>query len=339
MDAKDRNILVTIRFFDDEARAVLENAGCNVVVREPQGQNDGTFSPAQLIDMLAGMQGWIVGHAWASREVLEGAPSLKVIARRGVGYERVDVTAAKELGKVVTIAAGGNAPSVADQTIGIMLAVGRRLREMQARMEQGDWTILLGTELYRRTVGLVGFGRIARQVARRLAGFEAEVLVYSPRPDYEAEAEYGVRYVDLPTLLREADYVSLHAPLNEATRHLIDAPALAAMKPTAIIINTARGGLVDEAALLDALREKRILGAGLDVFEGESDPALRPLVAELARLPNVVATPHSAASTGEALTRSNLLAARSAMAVLDGGVPAPDCVVVDGRMPTLAGAR
>ncbi len=339
MTANDRNVLVTIRFFDGEAMAVLKDAGCNVVVHEPQGQNDGTFTSAQILEMLRGMQGWVVGHAWATREVLEGSPSLKVIARRGVGYERVDVEAAKRLGKVVTIAAGGNAPSVADQTVGMMLGVGRRFREMQSCMATGDWSILVGTELYRRTVGLIGFGRIARHVARRLAGFEANVLVYAPRPDKEAAAEYGVRFVDLPTLLRESDYVSLHAPLTDATRHIIDAQALAAMKPGAILINTARGGLVDEAALLETLRGKRILGAALDVFEGESDPALRPLVDELVKLPNCIATPHSAASTNEALGRSNVLSARSVVAVLDGGMPVADGIVVDGRIPIAAGAH
>lgn len=332
MTATDRNVLVTLRFFDDESRAILADAGCTVTVHEPPpGGNDGAFSPDQLKAMLAGKQGWVVGHAWVTREVMAAAPGLAVIARRGVGYERVDAVAAKELGKVVTIAAGGNAPSVADQAIGLMIGVGRRFREQQERMAAGDWTILVGTELYRSTVGLIGFGRIARQMVQRLKGFEARILVHSPRLDAATAAEYGVTPVDLPTLLRDSDYVSVHAPLNASTRHLVDAAALAAMKRTAILVNTSRGGLVDETALLAALREGTIAGAACDVFEGEADPARRAIAQELLALPNFIGQPHSGASTGQALTRSNLLAARSIAAVLSGAPPTPDCVVVDGR--------
>lgn len=334
MSAKDRNVLVSLRFFDDESMAVLRDAGCTVTVHEPPpGGNDGAFSADQLRQMLAGKQGWVVGHAWVTREVMEASPELAVIARRGVGFERVDVAAAKELGRVVTIAAGGNAPTVADQAVGMMIAVGRRFHEQQQRMAAGDWTILVGTELYRSTVGLVGFGRIAREVARRLRGFEAKVLVHSPRLDAATAAEYGVQAVDLPTLLAGSDYVSLHTPLNAATRHLIDAQALAAMKRTAILVNTARGGLVDETALLAALRAGTIGGAAFDVFEGEADPAMRPVADELLKLSNFLGQPHAGASTDEALNRSNLLAARSVVAVLDGGTPAPDFVVADGRAP------
>jgi D-3-phosphoglycerate dehydrogenase len=338
MSANDRNVLVTLRFFDEESMAILRDAGCTVTIHEPpQGANDGAFSAAQLKEMLTGKQGWVVGHAWVTREVLEGSPELAVIARRGVGYERVDVAAARELGKVVTIAAGGNAPSVADQAIGMMIAVGRRFHEQQARMAAGDWTILVGTELYRSTVGLIGFGRIARQLARRLKGFETEILAFSPRLDAATATEYGVRPVDLPTLLRESDYVSVHAPLNAATRHLIDAAALAAMKKTAVLINTSRGGMVDETALLDALRAGTIAGAALDVFEGEIDPAMRAVARELLKLPNFIGQPHSGASSNEALGRSNVLAARSVAAVLTGTPPAADCVVVDDRAPAHAG--
>jgi D-3-phosphoglycerate dehydrogenase len=338
MSANDRNVLVTLRFFDDESMAILTNAGCTVTIHEPpQGANDGAFSPDQLKEMLEGKQGWVVGHAWVTREVLEGSPELAVVARRGVGFERVDIAAAKELGKVVTIAAGGNAPSVADQAIGMMIAVGRRFHEQQARMASGDWTILVGSELYRSTVGLIGFGRIARQLARRLKGFETEILAFSPRLDAATAAEYGVRPVDLPTLLRESDYVSVHAPLNASTRHMIDGPALEAMRKTAILINTSRGGLVDETALLAALRAGTIAGAALDVFEGEIDPAMHAVAQELLKLPNFIGQPHSGASTNEALGRSNVLAARSIAAVLTGTPPAADCVVVDGRAPAPAG--
>jgi D-3-phosphoglycerate dehydrogenase len=142
----------------------------------------------------------------------------------------------------------------------------------------------------------------------------------------------NVTLVDLPTLLRESDYVSLHAPFSTATRHMIGAPELALMKPAAILINTGRGGLVDDAALLAALRAGKIAGAGLDVYEGESDAALKQTALDLLALPNVVGTPHSAASTREGLARTNMIAARNVVTALRGETPPRDCVVADGRV-------
>lgn len=327
-----RRVVVTQRFFDDAATAFLERAGCQVVVADlPPGQADGGLSHDELVATLAGAQGWIVGHARVTRELLSALPDLAVISRRGVGYERVDLEAARDLGRVVTIAAGGNDASVADQAIGMMIAAGRRFREAQAKMIDGGWSILMGTDLYRKTVGVIGLGRIGRSVVKRLSGFEAEVLVATSRPDPDYAAQTGVRFVDLPTLLRVSDYVTIHAPLTPATRHLINAESLQTMRPGAIVINTARGGLVSDAALLEALKSGRIRGAGLDVFESESDPALQPVTDELIALPNVIAAPHAGASTREGLDRTNMIAARCVVQVFDGRDPPAECIVADGR--------
>jgi D-3-phosphoglycerate dehydrogenase len=258
-------------------------------------------------------------------------PQLRVIAKRGVGYDQVDVTAAKELGRVVTIAPGGNGPSVGDHTIALMLAVAKRLCEFRERMRAGNWSVQPVTELYRKTVGLVGLGRIGRGVAQRLKGFETTILAFDEQPDPEYANDNGIRFVDLPYLLKESDYISLHLPLTPSSRNLIDEAALASMKETAILVNTARGGLVDEAALLQALRAGKIAGAGLDVLLGEQEPAWRSTAEELMSLPNVVVTPHVAGASREGLTRGNLLAAQGIVAVFDGGSPAVECLVVDGR--------
>jgi len=220
---------------------------------------------------------------------------------------------------------------VADQAIGMMLAVGRRFREAQGQMIGGSWSILMGTDLYRRTVGVVGLGRIGRSVVQRLRGFEAEILVATSRPDPAYAAAAGVRFVELPALLRESDYVTLHAPLTPETRHLIDADSIAAMRPGAFVINTARGGLVSDTDLLAALKTGRLGGAGLDVFESESDPSLKPVTDELIALPNVVAAPHAGASTREGLERTNMIAAQCVVDVFEGRDPPPECVVADGR--------
>lgn len=327
-----RRVVVTQRFFDDATLAYLEANGCEVFVADlPPGKGDGDFTQAELEALLSGADGWIVGHARVTRALMAALPDLKVVSRRGVGYERVDLEAARDLGKVVAIAAGGNDASVADHTIALILAVARRFRESQANMLAGNWSILMGSDLYRKTVGVVGAGRIGRSVVQRLRGFEAEVLVHGASRDEAWAAASNVTYVDMPTLLAKSDVVTLHAPLTPATRLLIDAEALAAMKPGAILINTARGGLVDDAALLESLKRGHLAGAGLDTFMSESDPALKPVTDALLALPNVVATPHAAASSREGLDRTNMVAAQSVVAVLDGNDPAPGCVVADGR--------
>jgi D-3-phosphoglycerate dehydrogenase len=327
-----RKVVVTQRFFDDRARAYLRSHGCEVTIAPlPAGKADGDLSHDALVEILDGAAGWIVGHARVTRELLTALPDLRIVSRRGVGYERVDLAAARDLGRVVTIAAGGNDASVADHTIGLMLAVGRRLRESQQRMIGGDWSILMGSDLCEKTVGLVGLGRIGKSVVKRLSGFDCKVLVHTPRPDPDYARATGVQFVDLPELLAHSDYVSLHAPLTPETRFLIDERAIAGMKPTAILINTARGGLVEDAHLLDALRASRLAGAGLDVYVSESDPAYKPVSQALLDLPNVIGTPHAAASSREGLDRTNMVAARSIVAVLDGDDPAPECVVADGR--------
>lgn len=330
--ATSRRVVVTQRFFDDETIAYLREHGCEVEIAElPPGQADGGLSHDALVALLKDADGWIVGHARVTRELLTALPRLQIVSRRGVGYERVDVAAARELGRVVTIAAGGNDASVADHVIGLMISVGRRFRESQNRMIAGDWSILQGTDLFQKTVGVIGLGRIGRSVVQRLSGFEARVLVQAPRPDEDYARRTGVTYVDLPTLLSESDYVTVHAPLTPETQFLIDADAIAQMKDGAILINTARGGLVEDAHLLEALKSGKLAGAGLDVFVSESDPAYRPVSEALIALPNVVASPHSGASSREGLDRTNMVAARCVVAVFDGADPPTACVVADGR--------
>ena len=320
-----RVVLVTPPNVDAATIALLEAGGCRVN-RPAKAESD--IAPDEWAELLRGARGWIIGpHARVTRDLVAAAPDCRIFIRRGVGHERLDMEAIRDLGRVGAIAAGGNEDSVADHAVGLMLAVARRAREQQNAMLAGDWSIRVSGDLFRKTVGIVGMGRTGRALARRLGGFECRVLATTPRPD---DTE-GVEYVDLPTLLRQSDFVSLHAPLTPATRHMIDASALAAMKPGAILINTGRGGLVDDAALLAALTAGHPAGAGLDVFEAESDPAMRGVAMRLLALPNVVGTPHSAASTREGLARTNEIAARCVLAVLDGVAPPPGCVVVDGR--------
>src|SRR3982075_4105633 len=328
-----RTVLATATFFDKAAIAFLRAHNCKVVLSGlPPGTPDTSLTKERVFELLRDVDAWIVATAPVTREMLISFPKLSVIAKRGVGYDQVDVAAAKELGRVVTFAPGGNGPSVGHHTIALMLAVAKRLCEFRELMRAGNWSVQPVTELYRKTVGLVGLGRIGRGVAQRLKGFETTILAFDEKPDLEYANAPGIRFVDLPYLFRESDYISLHAPLTASSRNLIDATALASMKETAILVNTARGGLVDEAALLQALRRGKIAGAGLDVLLGEQDLASRSVAEELMSLPNVVVTPHVAGASKEGLARGNLLAAQGVVAVFDGGPPATECLVVDGRI-------
>ncbi len=323
------NVLVTARQFDAVALAYLESQGYRVIAPALNGADP---DPSTLPVLLQGVDAWIVGSTNVGRALLEASPALKIIARRGVGYEQIDTEAARDLGRVVTIAAGGNGPSVADHTLGLMLAVAKHMAAFTQRMRLGDWSYAVGSELYGKTVGIVGLGRVGRGVAHRLAGFDVTILATDIAPEAAAyAASHGIAMVALPELLRRADYVTLHAPLDAGTKGMMDGAAFSLMKPGAILINTARGGLVKEDALLAALQTGHLAGAGLDVFEAEKDPAHNQAAAALWALPNVVATPHTAAATHEGLARTNLIAAKTVAALLAGTVPPPDCIVVDGR--------
>jgi D-3-phosphoglycerate dehydrogenase / 2-oxoglutarate reductase len=330
-----RTVLVTATFFDQAAADFLTANNCKLLIPDvPPGTPDARLPSESLFELLREASAWIVATAPVTREMLLSFPSLRVIAKRGVGYDQIDVAAAKELGRIVTIAPGGNEPSVGDHTIALMLGVSRRLCEFRERMRAGDWSVRTVAELYRKTVGLIGLGRIGRTVARRLKGFETTILAYDEKPDREYALANGIEFVDLPFLLKQSDYVSLHLPLAPGSRNLIDAAALALMKPTVILINTARGGLVDETALLQALRAGKIAGAGLDVLLGEHDICGRSVANELMSLPNVLVTPHVAGASHEGLARANLTAAEGIVSVLNGGSPPPHCVVVDGSLPS-----
>jgi phosphoglycerate dehydrogenase-like enzyme len=244
----------------------------------------------------------LVATTRLTEEVIGRATRLRLIQHQGVGYDNIDLAAARAHGIPVAICPAGTSIGVAEHVFLLILAVYKRLLEADASLRRGEWLqwALRPTsfEIAGKTIGLVGLGRIGREVAIRARAFAAEVIYFDTmRPDPAIEQELGVAALPLDELLATADVVSLHVPSTPETRHLIDVAALAKMKPTAVLINTARGPLVDEAALADALRVNRILGAGLDVFASEPPPADHPFFG----LPNIVVTPHIAAGTADAL--------------------------------------
>ena len=312
------NVLITARYFavDPEPLDLLRRNDC--VVTHPDIDwtlGDGNVTEARAIELLHDADGAIISSMPITSAVLDKVPRLKVIALRGVGYDSVDVSAATARGIPVAVAPGFT-DSVADYVFGLLLAVARQVAQADRVVRGGRWEVLVSTNIAGKTLGIIGLGRIGKAVARRARGFDMPILATDVVQDEAFAAAHGVEYVTLEELLRRADIVSINAPLQGDTRHLIDAQALASMKPTAYLINTARGDLVDEAALAAALRAGRLAGAGLDVFHDEplQDSPLRGL-------DNVVLSPHLAAYSREGLHETGVLAARAVLAVLAGGRP------------------
>jgi glyoxylate reductase len=256
------------------------------------------------------------------RDVLDSAPNLKVIANMAVGYNNIDIAEATQRRIPVTNTPGVLTDTTADFAWTLLMAAARRLVEADRFSRAGrfhGWgpLMMVGQDIYGKTLGIVGFGRIGRAVAKRATGFDMKVLYHDRyQADPETERELNARSVSMDDLLDQADYVTLHTDYNPETHHLIGAPELAKMKPTACLINTSRGAIVDEAALVDALKSGKIAGAGLDVFEHE--PQIHP---GLLDLENAILAPHIASASLETRTAMALMAADNLIAALNGQRP------------------
>ncbi len=242
-----------------------------------------------LLQELHGMSATLASMEPYTRRVFEAFPQFKVVARVGVGYDAVDVRAATDHGVAVAITPGTNQDSVAEHTFALMLGLAKNVRRADQQIRDGQWEREATLPLRSKTLGIIGLGRIGKAVALRGECFGMRLLAYETAPDNAFVQQHGVKLVPLERLLAEADYVTLHAPATAETKHLINRRTLALMKPTAFVINTARGNLVCENDLIEALQSGRLAGAGLDVFEAEP-PGDNPLF----RLDNVLITPHTA---------------------------------------------
>ena len=267
----------------------------------------------EILSRLDGCDAYIAGLDYITADVITHMPEcLKVISRYGVGVDRVDLQAAKVRGIVVTNTPGANSTAVGELAFALMLAAARDLPRLHAAVCAGEWPRSEGIELAGKTLGIVGLGAIGKRLAVRARAFEMDVLAYDPYFDAAFAEAHGVHQAALDDLLCQADVVSLHVPLNDATRHLIDAERIRTMQDGAIIINTARGGLIDEAAVAEAIRSGKLGGLGLDAFEQE------PLTdSPLKGLPHVIFTPHTGAHTAEATAKMGLMAVENAIAVLE----------------------
>jgi D-3-phosphoglycerate dehydrogenase len=308
-------VLVATRSFGSTSQKpwqVLAEAGCEVVKADMQGE----MTAERMINLLQEIDGAVVGVVPMTAQVLENAPRLKVVSMHGVGVDHIDLDAAERLGIVIANCPGTNDQAVADLALGLMIAAARQIPAADAALRSEQWGKYSGCELWNKTLGLIGYGRIGRGVAKRSLGFDMNVLVYDPYIQPDQVGLSGVQLTSLEEVITSADFLSLHAALTDETHHMIGAELLTKMKPTAYLINTARGGLIDEQALYAALSNKQIAGAALDVFVEEP-----PLGSPLLTLPNLVLTPHIGAHTKEAIERMGVMAAQNIVLTLQGGQP------------------
>ncbi|MFW5772790.1 MAG: hydroxyacid dehydrogenase [Phototrophicaceae bacterium] len=297
---------------DQRAITLLHEAGMTVTA-------PGSMSRAEALAAVPEADALVIRSATrVDAEMLEAATRLRVIARAGVGVDNVDLVAATQRGVVVMNTPDGNTISTAEYTLGLMLALARHIPHSYNDLQAGRWErkAFMGVELRRKTLGIIGFGRIGRAVAKRAQAFEMRVIAHDPYITPEMAISLNVEIVNLDTLYDQADFITLHSTINDETREMINAASIARMKPGVRIINAARGALVNEYDLADAIRSGQVAGAALDVYQQEPLPPDSPLIG----LPNIIHTPHLAASTTDAQVQVGVDAAQEVLDALTQGV-------------------
>lgn len=296
-------VLVTPRSFaklDEEPIKRLEEAGIEII-RNPYGR---ILTKEEMKQFVSDVDGIIIGVDPLDKEVIDCAPKLKVISKYGVGTDNIDVAYAKEKNIPLSITQGANTDAVAEYTIALMLSVARKVVQIDNECRNLNWDKITTIDMNKKTLGLIGMGQIGKTVAKCLSGFKMDTIAYDLYHDEEFAEKYGVTYVtSIDEVLQQADFISLHLPLNEGTKNIIGEREFDVMKKEAVLVNTARGGLIDENALLHALENDKIWGAGIDVFE-EEPPSNKKLLTQN----NIVIGSHCAASTKQAVINMGRMA-------------------------------
>jgi D-3-phosphoglycerate dehydrogenase len=315
-ETKMHRVLVTARIFgniSDKAYDIFKDRGIELAPNPYKGKG---LSEEELIELIDGVHGLLTGVDQVSAKFIEKADQLKVISKFGAGVDNVDIAAATKKGIVVTRAPGTNSDSVADMAFALLFAISRRVVYAYDAIKKGEWPLIMGTELWNKTIGIIGLGQIGRRVAKRAKGFNMTILANDILPDEAFIKENNIKLVKLEELIQESDFITIHTPLTPDTKDLIDEEQLKAMKPSAYLVNTARGGIVNEAALYKALTSDTIAGAAFDVTVEEP-----PVDRQLIGLDNFVLTPHMAAFTNEAIANMERLSAQNIIDVLEGNMP------------------
>ncbi len=308
-------VLITPRSFEhikDKFLELLKDAEIEVVMN-PYGR---VIKEDEMVELVKDMDGIIVGIDPITKRVIYNASKLKVISKYGVGVDNIDLESAKERNIVVTNTPNANSNAVAELTVGLIISVLRNIPLSDRRVREKKWDRFIGYELYGKTLGVIGTGSIGKRVIKLLRGFDLNILCYDKFPDYEWAEKENLKYVNFDELLKRSDIITIHIPLTEETRHLISERELSLMKKTAVIINTSRGGIINERDLYKFLKEGKIYGAGLDVLEDES-----PQNSALIELDNVVITSHIGAHTQESIENMAFMAIDNLISVLKGKEP------------------
>jgi len=308
-------VLITPRSFEhikDKFLELLKDAEIEVVMN-PYGR---VIKEDEMVELIKDMDGIIVGIDPITKRVIYNASKLKVISKYGVGVDNIDLESVKERNIVVTNTPNANSNAVAELTVGLIISVLRNIPLSDRRVREKKWDRFIGYELYGKTLGVIGTGSIGKRVIKLLKGFDLNILCYDKFPDYEWAEKENIKYVNFDELLKRSDIITIHIPLTEETRHLISERELSLMKKTAVIINTSRGGIINERDLYKFLKEGKIYGAGLDVLEDEP-PQNSPLI----ELDNVVITSHIGAHTQESIENMAFMAIDNLISVLKGKEP------------------
>ena len=315
-EAKHR-VLVTSWIMEEEGPLIeqMRAAGCEVVMR----RRPAFRTEQEMLDVIVGIDAAIAASDVYSAAVMDAAPGLKVISRVGVGYDAVDVKAATARKIAVCTTPGTNHEAVADHAFGLVLALARQIPAHDRFVRSQQWKRLTAADVNGQTLGILGLGKIGKGMARRARGFDMRVVAYDPIWDEAFATQHQVERLPLERVIQEADFLTLHLPASAETRHILNAERLALLKPTAYVVNTARGTLVDEAALYEALKAGRIAGAGLDVFDQE--PPWGTMGDKLRDLENVILTPHVAGFSVKANAGMCRMAVENALLVLQGKRP------------------
>jgi phosphoglycerate dehydrogenase-like enzyme len=311
---------MTLSGVQAEYADVLRSAGFELVFPPRPVQ----LVESEMVDMLDGVYATLAGSEPYTRKVLNACPNLRVIARMGVGYDAVDLAAANDHGIAVTFTPGTNHDAVAELAFALILGLSKDLVSQHMGTRALKWPRRTNLPLRGRTLGIAGLGRIGKAVAMLGEAFKMKLMAYEPFPDQEFVKQHKVNLVPLERLLAESDFLSIHSPLTPESRHLINKKTLALMKPTAYLINTARGGLVCETDLIEALHQKKLAGAGLDVFEREP-----PSDSALFHMDNVLVTPHAAGVDFQSRDDMAMSAATSIVKLYQGEWPAEQIVNKD----------
>lgn len=309
-------VLVTATNYSKYCQAgkkLLEDAGCEII-ENPHGR---PYTFEELREIVSDIDGVVAGVDTWNEDVFQLAHELKVIARFGVGVDNIDLNAAKGHGIIVCNSPGINSSAVAEQAVALLLSLIRKVPQMNSAVRNGEWPRPMFHELKSRTIGFLGFGAIARNAAQRLRGFDAQMIAYDKFPDQNAADSLGVRLVSQDEVLESADIISIHLPATDETKHLISKETIRMMKDGVYIINTARGSIVKETDMAEALESGKVAGFGTDVFEHEPIDLSGPLF----RFENYIATPHVSAETYENCETTSVVTAKAILSVFNGEEP------------------